>query len=747
MEILRTRAPACSVVAALLVVGAPVGAQTRSRDLPPRAAASSAVRLLPPVRHDLFIQSGAESLDATVYFPSDPPADTTGYPGILFVHGFGESKDADTLDALFWAQSGYVSLCYSVRGQGNSSGGTTIMGPAERQDLARVIAFMRSLPGIDSSRIGVQGSSQGGAHVLWAVADSLPIEAGVADVITPGWASNMLANGSVRTTLALLLRTDGVRYDPVRDTLWGLLRDDDYESLRRKFIPSHDIDTARLHRSRIPLATFVKWQDHYFSAEDGLESYLRQRGSRKIYAGTGGHYSDNVLPELVYQWEIIGAWMEQFVGGWQTGVLDRPPLTFAFSSLPMQEQDLFTWTHEELSVWPPPGVRAVKFYLNRDSALTPEMPALDNGVQVVRNNWSGTYPLDSGFVDGFHGTRFNRNLPRESLAFTSAPLSSDCFWVGSPTMHLYAASFYSRFPLHVQIFEVDEGGTKRFINRIPFTARGWMPGSVAAVQARGFMHAHRFTRGNRIRIELSNIDGEAKFQWGNVPFTVPMFGVASVGVFMDLLRPSYVELPMLGDPGIPNAIQSLTAVYDRVARLVRITWRTPAEWNNRGFVVERSDNGTSGFNALGTVPPAAGPTSSAPAQYAFVDTNRLVGRWWYRLCQNDAGGTGHLSAVAAVDVVLDVAEDGAPHMFRLDQNFPNPFNPATEIAYEIPRSGQVTLAVYDLLGQEIASLVNHVQSAGRYSVRFDGSHLASGTYLCRLQAGGSLAVRRMLIIK
>jgi hypothetical protein len=439
--------------------------------------------------------------------------------------------------------------------------------------------------------------------------------------------------------------------------------------------------------------------------------------------------------------------MEEFIGGGVSGVLARPPVTFAYSSLPIQSGNVFTWTHEELALWPPPGIRPVALYLNQDSTLSPERPAQENGILNVRNDWSGTYPLDSGFVDGFHGERFDQNLPRESVAFMSAPLGGDCFWIGAPTMHLHIGSYYSRFPLHAQVFEVDQAGSKHFINRIPFTARGWVPGSIERADVRGLAHAHLFRKGNRIRLELSNIDGEARFLWGDVPFTVPMFAVASAALFMDEQRPSWIELPMLGDPSLPNSIGILAADADARTGTVRLSWQTPAERNNAGFVVERSGTSATGFVAIATLPPAAGPVSAGPTRYECLDTNRQIGRWYYRVRQIDEDGTGHLSQVITVDVLTAVSGGTEPLAFVLEQNSPNPFNPSTAISYQVPRGGPVRLAVFDILGREVALLVNGPQPPGRYSVRFDGSRFSSGVYLCRLEAGGSAAVRRMLLLK
>jgi hypothetical protein len=114
--------------------------------------------------------------------------------------------------------------------------------------------------------------------------------------------------------------------------------------------------------------------------------------------------------------------------------------------------------------------------------------------------------------------------------------------------------------------------------------------------------------------------------------------------------------------------------------------------------------------------------------------------------------------VASGSTTTDVTGPGTtPAAFRLEQNYPNPFNPATVIRYQLPAATSVNLAVYDLLGREVALLVNEKKPAGSYVVQFsakggsasggDGSRLSSGVYIYRLSAGQYVESRRMVLVR
>jgi hypothetical protein len=103
--------------------------------------------------------------------------------------------------------------------------------------------------------------------------------------------------------------------------------------------------------------------------------------------------------------------------------------------------------------------------------------------------------------------------------------------------------------------------------------------------------------------------------------------------------------------------------------------------------------------------------------------------------------------VAAATTGIEQGSAEAPSSFQLTQNYPNPFNPSTTIKYSIPNSGSVTLKVYDVLGNEVANLVNEEKIQGVYSVTFDASHLSSGVYFYKIQSGNFVQTKKMLLIK
>ena len=97
---------------------------------------------------------------------------------------------------------------------------------------------------------------------------------------------------------------------------------------------------------------------------------------------------------------------------------------------------------------------------------------------------------------------------------------------------------------------------------------------------------------------------------------------------------------------------------------------------------------------------------------------------------------------------VDVSDEKSfPEEYFLSQNFPNPFNPATTIRYEIKELTDVELKVFDILGREVMSLINEEKPAGRYEAKFDAKGLPSGIYFYRLRAGSFVETKKMVLMK
>jgi hypothetical protein len=130
--------------------------------------------------------------------------------------------------------------------------------------------------------------------------------------------------------------------------------------------------------------------------------------------------------------------------------------------------------------------------------------------------------------------------------------------------------------------------------------------------------------------------------------------------------------------------------------------------------------------------------------------------WISVVLANTGTGAAHTGSTFWIDDLsfgsagaTDVKELGnsMPAAFTLNQNYPNPFNPSTMIQFEVPEAQFVTLKVYNVLGQQVATLINNQLGAGRYRAEFDGTNLPSGTYLYRLQAGTFTETKKMLLVK
>ncbi|MCH7965014.1 MAG: T9SS type A sorting domain-containing protein, partial [Bacteroidetes bacterium] len=133
--------------------------------------------------------------------------------------------------------------------------------------------------------------------------------------------------------------------------------------------------------------------------------------------------------------------------------------------------------------------------------------------------------------------------------------------------------------------------------------------------------------------------------------------------------------------------------------------------------------------------------SNSQKEYSFTDAEvNSSGIYYYRLKQIDNDGAYEFSKTIEVNF-------NVPASFELSQNYPNPFNPSTTISFNLPESGKVILKIYNIMGEEIKTLVEGYKEAGIYTVKFNAEGHPSGMYLYRLSTNGFTETKKMLFMK
>jgi len=180
---------------------------------------------------------------------------------------------------------------------------------------------------------------------------------------------------------------------------------------------------------------------------------------------------------------------------------------------------------------------------------------------------------------------------------------------------------------------------------------------------------------------------------------------------------------------------------------VILEWVTATETNNFGFEIQRKTLENDNWDIIGTVKGKG--TTTTPHKYSYTDKTTDIGRYYYRLKQVDFDGSFDFSN----EIMIEVQ---APRTFSLYQNYPNPFNPETLIRYRIPEldpaTVKVELKIYNLLGDEVRTIVQQDQGAGYYSAKWDGKNnqgenVATGTYIYQLRAGSFVKTNKMLLLR
>ncbi|MEP0860054.1 MAG: T9SS type A sorting domain-containing protein [Ignavibacterium sp.] len=201
-----------------------------------------------------------------------------------------------------------------------------------------------------------------------------------------------------------------------------------------------------------------------------------------------------------------------------------------------------------------------------------------------------------------------------------------------------------------------------------------------------------------------------------------------------------INVQMIPVVPIPVELSSFTATV--TGNEVQLNWTTVTETNNKGFEVQRSvilgEKRNLYWESIGFVNGKG--TSTEINNYSYNDKNLKSGKYSYRLKQIDYDGSFKYSDEIYVNIEN-------LKTFSLEQNYPNPFNPSTKISWQSPVSSWQTLTVYDILGNEVTTLVDEYREAGIYEVEFDAENLSSGIYFYKLQAGNFIDTKKMILMR
>ena len=194
------------------------------------------------------------------------------------------------------------------------------------------------------------------------------------------------------------------------------------------------------------------------------------------------------------------------------------------------------------------------------------------------------------------------------------------------------------------------------------------------------------------------------------------------------------------EEALPVELSSFKANFK--GNKIQLLWRTETEVNNYGFEIQRkqtgNSKGTDTWEKIGFVQGYG--NSNSPKEYSFLDEKPFCGnKNLYRLKQIDNDGQFAYSDEVEVDIL--------PSIFALEQNYPNPFNPVTKIRYQIPQKENVTLKIFNSLGEEVKTLLDESKEPGYYEIEFNGENLSSGIYFYRMQSGTNISTKKMVIIK
>jgi predicted acyl esterase len=497
-------------------------------------------------------------LDCTKFTASGSPP-TGGWPALIVCHGYGECKEDMWSDAEDFASQGYFSVCYSMRGQGESGGLSNLISITEMNDFIAVVNYVKGLSGINANKVGAIGASQGGTIPLMAVC-RFPgmLRCVISDVASPELGSDWIENNSVKMSLlwSLSYADSIVRYNNQVKAYRNWILEDTpakWDSLKY-YMPLNRDFSDKIAQNTTPLFISTVWQDKFFNTYTFLKNVYSFANPYRFYMGTfDAHGADNNTVEGNYHDDITTNWIDYYLGGSPNGAPDSARFTYASGSYPRITSG-WTWKRFNTNTWPPAGVVDWKFYFHPNGVLNNKLhTSTPDTISFLNDIKDNTLTMTEAVNYEFTGSVFNTKFGKTQLIFETNALVADARMVGTPFVNIHYIPGANVAQFNLQVYEIKSGTTPYLVGRSNYTDRNVAPGVLKQLSFYGTAFSHIFQTGSKIRVIITNLDNipNDPFLRTN-PYVLPSLKRAYNRIYTNTANPTYIQLPLINyvDVGI-----------------------------------------------------------------------------------------------------------------------------------------------------------------------------------------------------
>lgn len=497
-------------------------------------------------------------IDCLKWIP-DSPAPAGGWPTVIMVHGYGDSKETLSEFCRLQAEYGYYTMTFSVRGQGLSGGLSNLISRTEAEDFREIVNFVRNdtANGVGRDKILVMGGSQGGALPLMAACmpGGLNVKGIINSVAPPNFASSWIENGCVKMTLLWTIEynSDTARYNGQVNRMsdWIYSENKQYWDSLSYWLPKDRDFTSILGNNTVPLLIEGSWQDKFFNADGWIQNIHLVNSQMSSYMGAvQGHGGEHSATEDTWHMDWFNNFFFQNLWGMQTNIFTMPKYQYASTTSPVVN-NAWTFVHDSSTALLKNISAHTKLYFNSNRRLktTPNNNWILPDVDLLTNDVRNNYSIKDAVYDEFTGSTFNAKFKIDNNTYETTALTTNVEMTGTPSItmdYISTAKPFAQF--NFQVFEVFPNGTSRFVTRLNYEDRnnnyGLLP-SRKQVTFRGQAHSHIFKAGSKIRINLTNLDRtteDAAF-FGTNPFVLPSMK-PGINIMM-LTNNFYIDLPLV----------------------------------------------------------------------------------------------------------------------------------------------------------------------------------------------------------